>query len=141
VKKMFSTVAVATAALVAVTPATAQNFTGVRGEIRAGWDRVSVEDAEIEFKASKSGVTYGAGLGYDFALGAGLIAGAEADFDLSSTWFHVEDEDFAASIRARRDIEISARLGAVVSKNVRTLRKGGIHQCKDAGRSCGKRNR
>lgn len=109
------------AAIVAAAPATAAEFTGPRIEARVGYDRLGLKlsDGEDSIKGHKDGVAFGAGVGYDFALGKGLIAGVEANLDFFSTKTCTEifGED-EACLKARRDIEVSARLGGKVSDKV-----------------------
>ncbi|MEN3953470.1 porin family protein [Iodidimonas sp. SYSU 1G8] len=83
-RKSIMGLAVVTVA-VAATPSLAQDAgaartDGFRIEAHGGWDRVSVPQL-----GGKSGVAYGVGLGYDFALSNNFFMGVEGNIDDSST--------------------------------------------------------
>jgi outer membrane immunogenic protein len=125
VKSVCLAAAVIAAGMIVSAPASAQNFNGLRAQVHAGWDRLSAEDDEFGIELAKSGVAYGAGLGYDAALGGGLVAGVEANFDLASTRARASEPGLTATVRARRDIELSGRIGAAVAPNVLLYAKAG----------------
>ena len=119
--KMF--VAVIVAATVA-TPAYAQSdqpFTGFRLEAVGGWDRVQADGGH------DNGVTFGAGVGYDFQLG-GAVVGIEGEASDSTTKecaadvLEIGDE---LCIKAGRDLYAGARVGAVVGTGTLLYVKGG----------------
>ncbi len=85
-KKTLISLALLAAAAMA-TPAFAQQagddtarVSGFRVEAHGGWDRINVDQA-----GGKSGVTYGLGLGYDFAVTDAFFIGVEGNLDDSST--------------------------------------------------------
>lgn len=99
---MIRIVLAAAAALMAVAPAAAADFTGPRIEARVGADSVEVANG-----VDAKGVTYGLGLGYDFNLLPGVVAGVEATAAKSSA-----DGTFAGiKGEAKTDFEAGARVG------------------------------
>jgi outer membrane immunogenic protein len=107
------------------TPALAQNaapFTGPRVEGIVGYDRAGNEDVE-----DSDGVTYGAGVGYDFQVG-NLVAGIEGEVSDSTV-----DECTAGVVLAGdelcaqvgRDLYAGGRIGSVVGSNTLLYAKAG----------------
>lgn len=122
-KIVVAVIVAATAATVA-TPAYAQSdqpFTGFRLEAIGGWDRVQVDGDH------DNGVTFGAGVGYDFQLG-GAVIGIEGEASDSTTKecagdvLEIGDE---LCIKAGRDFYAGARVGAVVGTSTLLYAKGG----------------
>lgn len=110
----------------------AEDFTGPRIEAHVGWEQVGAEgkyDDGVDVYTvggDKSGVAYGVGVGYDVAITPGMIAGVEANFDLSDTKKCGEVYGLdRACLKAKRDIELSARLGQKLSPNVLFYLKAG----------------
>lgn len=102
------TIVMAAAAALALfaTPAMANEFTGVRAEVTAGFDDVTGAP-----NADKSNtVTYGAGVGLDAELYDNVIVGVEATVD---------------NVFSRRNIGASARVGYVVADTVLVYGKVG----------------
>ena len=95
---------------IASSPAQAQGF---RAEIHGGWDRLSNEDVR------DNGITYGAGVGYDVALGSGITAGVEGNLDFSNSK-ECETGVLGAGdelcLRAKRDLSAVVRLGFDVAR-------------------------
>lgn len=92
----------------------AANFTGPRVEGLIGWDRVQTNGGKDD------GVTYGLGVGYDMAVGNGLIVGLDAELSDATT---KECGNFATNVdklcfRAGRDLYAGARVGVPVTSNV-----------------------
>jgi outer membrane immunogenic protein len=131
---------IAAASLLAIAaPAAAQDdantsaFTGFRIEGLAGYDMNKPRpDASIDNAAavndSINGATYGAGAGYDFAIG-GATLGVEgewmwtnADRDYTTTGF---TNYGVSSVDPGRDLYIGARVGVPVSDMVLLYAKGG----------------
>jgi len=116
---------VAAAALATAASAGASDFQGAWLDVRGGWDRaqlvVSVDDFNIS--DSQSGFVYGGAGGYDFAIGSKIIAGIQIGAYGSTTRQCLEvyglDE---GCVKAGRDLEVLAKLGARVSD--RTLLYG-----------------
>lgn len=129
---MIKTTAIALAIISLATPAFGQDFTGPRIEAHVGWEQVgasgTLDDGfdVYDVDGDKSGVAYGVGIGYDFALSDALIAGVEASFDMSDT--KKCSEVFGldrACIKAKRDLEVGARLGQKLSPTTLVYVKAG----------------
>lgn len=110
---------------VLATPAAAQSDrvapSGPRVEVRVGWDRTVLStyasDDTVTYKdhAGRSGVTYGAEVGYDVPLGPFAIVGAYAGIDGSSTKSCLTDERLGGvsrdCVKAGRNLTAGARVG------------------------------
>lgn len=118
------------AAVAAAHPAYAEGFTGFRTELHGGYDAVSSA-------YTVDGATAGTGIGYDIAVGKSVIVGVEANLDYSS----VKDEGVAFgaaySVVARRDIELSARLGAKLGERTLAYVKAGYSNAGYEGAAAG----
>ncbi|MFC4255328.1 outer membrane beta-barrel protein [Altererythrobacter xixiisoli] len=126
---------VAGSAAVLATPALAQDsspFTGPRAEVLMGYDISKLEtdslDIDDNFDRSIDGVTYGAGVGYDHAIG-GLVVGIEGQIfggEAKNTYDVSGISDFStARISNGRDLYAGARVGALVTPNTLAYVKGG----------------
>ena len=123
-RKYFLAAFLAGAATFAAAPALAQdnaNFSGVRVEGMVGYDTTDVEGDNT------SGVTYGAGVGYDFQAG-GLVLGVEGEvgdstLDECVNGVDVTGDELCAS--AGRDLYAGGRIGYAVSPNVLLYGKAG----------------
>jgi len=121
----FVAIAAVLAPLVAV-PALAQTapadaaFTGPRIEAHVGYDRLGTNDSN----GNVDGVTYGVGVGYDHAFG-GAVIGVEVNADLSN----IDDEETSGGttlgLKAKRDLDASVRVGAVVGSRAMIYGKVG----------------
>ena len=84
-------------------------FTGPRVEAHVGYDRLGTNNTT----GNIDGVTYGVGVGYDHAFG-GAVVGVEVNAALSS----IDDDATTAGstfgVKAKRDLDASVRVGAVV---------------------------
>ena len=87
-------------------------------------------DAEDE---SDDGLLYGVGVGYDVALGSRVVAGVEANFDLSDAEFDEVAGNTRVEARAKRDLEVSARLGAKLGERVLVYGKAGYTNARIKG--------
>ncbi len=118
-------------------PAYAQdaNFSGVRGEIRAGWDNVRIsatapdpddEDATVSASDSDDGIAYGLELGYDYQSRGGFVAGiyGGADFSSAGRCGEVVGDDLAC-IEPGRNFTLGARAGWAIADSVLVYAKGG----------------
>ena len=114
-------------------PAEAADFTGPRVEVHAGWERLGVADPALKLDDREDGIVYGVGVGYDVALGKRLVAGLEADFDLADTEFERVAGNTRVEARARRDIALSARLGARLGDRLLLYGKAGYTNARIAG--------
>jgi outer membrane immunogenic protein len=129
------------AAILIATPAFAQDsgaqddagtFTGVRGEVHAGYDNVFAKVIATDSNGtsvasgSKGGVSYGGEVGYDLAIGQQITVGAYAGLEGSSvkdcTEVFGSDE---ACLKAGRSITAGARLGFKVTQPLLMYIKGG----------------
>ena len=122
-KSLLAVLLVGTAGI-AATPALAQDqspFSGVRVEGIVGYDTTDVEGDNSD------GVTYGAGVGYDFQVG-GAVLGVEGEVSDSSIDECVSDVDVVGDelcVDAGRDLYVGGRVGAAVSRNVLLYGKAG----------------
>lgn len=129
------------AALLAVSavasPAFAQdgNFSGVRGEVRIGWDSLGADaafpdpdDADETLTASSDddGVNYGVELGYDLQLGENFVVGAYGGVDFSQAELCSEIVgDDRGCVEAGRNLTAGLRAGFVLGDSVLVYAKGG----------------
>lgn len=132
-------VAALLAATAAAAPAYAQdnNFSGLRGEVRIGWDSVGVnatlpnpdddEDAPATLTgdADDDAIGYGAELGYDAQFG-NFVLGAYAGLDFSGAGrcSEVLGDDLACA-DAGRNITAGVRGGVVLGDSLLVYAKGG----------------
>jgi outer membrane immunogenic protein len=108
----------------AATPALAQDnapFTGPRVEAIVGYDNVKGDGGH------RDGVTYGAGIGYDFQLG-GAVLGVEGEATDSSakgceTGFVTATDRICAN--AKRDLYVGGRVGVAVAPSTLLYAKAG----------------
>lgn len=109
-------------------------FTGPRIEAIAGYDHLRSgstvdNDATRDLKQSIDGVTYGAGVGFDAALGNSLRAGVDAEIsDSTAKWDNnngVPNTFNLGRVTADRDIYVGGRLGYVTSPSTMVYVKGG----------------
>lgn len=109
-----------------------QTFNGPRIELRAGWDnpdiRATLQDGQnrVSQSADKSGVTYGGEVAYDFSPNTKMVVGAYAGVEGSTVKacgeLYGEDR---LCVRAGRNINAGARVGAVIGDNILVYGKGG----------------
>ena len=119
-------------ALCFATPAFAQAASGLRAEVRAGWDRVDVEadyddgDDAIGGSGHENGLTYGAEVGYDAAIGSSFTVGAYAGVDFATTKFCAEVfGDDEGCLKAGRNFTFGLRAGVPVGAASLVYVKGG----------------
>jgi len=121
----FVAIAAVLAPLVAV-PALAQTapagatFTGPRIEAHVGYDRLGTNDSN----GNVDGVTYGVGVGYDHAFG-GAVIGVEVNADLSNIDDETTSGGTTLGLKAKRDLDASVRVGAVVGSRAMIYGKVG----------------
>lgn len=121
-KYIFAALLAGTVAAPAMAQQTAP-FTGLRAEGIVGYDRVGTENLEDD----SDGLTYGAGVGYDFQMG-GMVAGVEAEITDSTVDECVNDVLFAGDElcdEAGRDIYVGGRVGGLVGANTLVYAKAG----------------
>lgn len=126
------------AALSVAAPAYANDFTGFRVEGHAGLDVTSSKlsyvdieyDEEGSFRYSKTGILYGIGAGYDYAVTPKIIVGAEVNLDFSTAsdvpFSAFLNEEFHSDfLNPRREIELSARAGYTLNASTLVYAKVG----------------
>jgi outer membrane immunogenic protein len=109
-KKVLIALAATAAACAIATPAAAEGF---RAEIHTGADVVAANDD------SETGIMYGIGLGYDFAITPKLELGIDLSADLGSTEGCETSAILAndkACFDAKRDLAAAVRMGYKVSE-------------------------
>lgn len=97
------------------TPASAEGF---RAEVHGGWDHARADGPGINNNDSDSGIVYGIGAGYDFAIAPKVELGLDLSADLSSMEeceTSVVLPNDRACLDAGRDLAAAVRLGYKVS--------------------------
>jgi outer membrane immunogenic protein len=114
------------ATLAGAQSAQAQSFTGPRAEVTAGYDASHNDDHVAGTPNTLDGVRIGGAIGYDVAIGRNFTIGAEAGigFNVSGK---VEETLGTTNVRltSGRDIDLSLRLGAIVTPSTLLYVKGG----------------
>ena len=125
------------AALSVAAPAYANDFAGFRVEGHTGLDVTSLKEVydyygedEGAYRSSKTGLLYGLGAGYDYAVTPKITLGAEVNLDFSNTGdmyvdTYLDDERHAEVADPRREIELSARAGYAVNPSTLVYAKVG----------------
>ena len=128
-KKIVSLLGLSAAALIA-TPAAAQeaaapNAAPVGGRVEAliGYDaiRIDLDDAGIDGNFKDSGILYGVGVGYDFAVG-GMALGVDLEATDSTA---KEGDSDTGKVSAARDLYAGLRATFPVSPTANVYVKGG----------------
>lgn len=134
-KKGIALILAAASAAAFAAPAMAQSadFTGPRVEAIVGYDTsrpgssTDIDNAE-DIDQSVDGVTYGVGVGYDFAVG-GMILGLEGEWTESSAQSDYDTTDFTTfgveNVEVGRDFYVGARVGAEIVPGTLLYAKGG----------------
>lgn len=119
-------IAAAGATLAGAQSAQAQSFTGPRAEVTAGYDASHYDDGVAATENTLDGVRIGGALGYDVAIGRRFTIGAEAGIGFNASG-KVEDTLGTTNVRLTggRDIDLSVRLGAIVTPSTLLYLKGG----------------
>lgn len=119
-------IAATTTALAGVQAAQAQEFTGPRAEITAGYDATRGDDGIAGTRNTLDGIRIGGAIGYDVAIAKGFTIGAEAGIGFSASG-SLEDTLGTTHMRLTggRDIDLSLRLGAIVAPRTLLYVKGG----------------
>jgi outer membrane immunogenic protein len=107
--------------------AQAEEFTGPRIEATAGWDQVDYDLSRysIAGDSKRSGINWGFAAGYDVPLGDTFVAGLEAGMNFSNVDQGFSDGTASYLLHARRDVDLSARLGARLGGNALLYAKAG----------------
>ena len=105
----------ATAAVAVATPSMAQ-VAGGRIEAVVGYDdvRVELDDFGLDDE-DKSGVVFGVGAGYDFAVSNGASVGIDAEVTDASTRYRFQAGADSLRVSAGRDLYVGGRITAAVS--------------------------
>lgn len=136
--KKVATLLLAGSTIAIAVPAAAQDnsaFTGPRVEAVVGYDNLSAgSDIDNDLQGNMDdqdadGVTYGAAVGYDVAVG-GVVLGAEAELTESSAGVDINpggDPNLfgLGNVNAGRDIYVGARVGALVGDRALVYAKAG----------------
>ena len=106
--------------------ANAQDFTGPRVEVTAGYDTTNADDGIAGTPNKLDGARIGGAIGYDVALGDTFRIGAEAD----AGFLVSGDNRYAAGtsnyhVTTGRDLGLSVRAGAKVGDRTFLYAKGG----------------
>jgi outer membrane immunogenic protein len=104
-------------------PASAAAPAGGRIEAVAGWDHVSLDLAQFGGTGdlSESGVVFGLGAGYDFAVSENASVGLDIEVTDATTKF----EDPTGKITAGIDLYAGGRITGAVAENVNLYVKAG----------------
>lgn len=110
----------------AATPAHAQSFAGPRVELNTGYDSLRVNDGVAATPDTLDALRVGGALGYDVAVGKGVIVGAEAGFgyDIAGSKSWVQGNT-ATRVTAGYDFDVSLRAGVKVGPTSLVYVKGG----------------
>lgn len=119
--------AAAFGALAATAPASAADLVGPRVEVTAGLDRVNFDlnNYGLGNDVKAGGVTGGGNVGYDVAIGGGLIAGVEAGVTWSTADRTLTNGTDTATFKSGRDFDLSARLGSQIGPRTLLYGKAG----------------
>lgn len=125
-KTAFLLLAAASAAVLA-TPAAAAPLSGGRVEAVLGYDRPSLDLEDFGFDAdlNRSGVVFGVGLGYDFAVGTGASLGVDLEATESTADFNFAEAGDSAELNIGRDLYAGARVTFPVAPNANMYLKAG----------------
>lgn len=101
-------------------------WSGFRAEVRAGLDHVSFASEVPPLNQGKSGVMFGVGAGYDWALGNRLLAGVEVGLDAIDTrrCAPVLGNDRGCA-KSREDMEAGVRFGILAGRRLLLYAKAG----------------
>jgi outer membrane immunogenic protein len=129
----FAFIAAATVAALGSTSAFAADISGARVEGVIGYDSpkfdaedaFDLEDSDIDIDIDVDGITYGIGLGYDFAVGSNLALGIDAEITDSTSDFEIEEDGDSGSIAFGRDLYIGARVTTALSESFNLYGKVG----------------
>lgn len=99
-------------------PAFAADISGPRVEGIIAYDKFDAGTGVDEIDDHINGVTYGIGLGYDFAVGSNVSLGLDAEVSDSSGDVHIQDTGLRADISLGRDLYAGGRITTAVSDRV-----------------------
>lgn len=111
-------------------PSDGISFTGPRGEIFGGWDRVGTrtrfDDGETTAtdRGHKTGWTAGALVGYDMPVGNRFIVGAFGSYALSTARQCSQTDTLSGCLKSGREIEGGARVGRKIGDRTLLYLKG-----------------
>ena len=118
-------VTVASVSLLA-SPAHAQEFQGPRVELNTGYDSLHADDGVAATPNSMDALRIGGAVGYDFAVGKGVVIGGEAGFgyDVAGSQSYTQGAN-AVRLTGGYDFDISLRAGFKVGPSSLVYVKGG----------------
>ncbi|HET9427487.1 MAG TPA: outer membrane beta-barrel protein [Allosphingosinicella sp.] len=122
--KKFSILAASAMALGAA-PTAAAETAGARVEALIGLDRAQLDSFGTRDDPSESGIVYGLGVGYDFAVGRGVSLGVDLEATESSARFREVSALDDNSYSLGRDLYAGARVTTSVSDAVNLYFKAG----------------
>lgn len=122
----------ALAAAAAATPAMAQT-SGGRFEGLVGYDSVEFDLDELG-EDSRSGLLYGLGIGYDFAVGVGSSIGVDLEATEAETDLEANDGADNGRVSIGRDLYAGVRFTGAVSPNFNLYGKVGYTNLKAKAR-------
>jgi outer membrane immunogenic protein len=107
-------------------PAHAQAFHGPRVELNAGYDSIHADDGIAATPDTLDAFRIGGAVGYDFAVGKGVVIGGEAGFgyDVAGRRTYVQGAD-AVRVTGGYDFDVSLRAGVMVGPSSLVYVKGG----------------
>lgn len=117
--------AAAAAAVAFAVPAAAAPLSGPRVEAVIGVDSARLDSFGNQDDPSETGLVYGLGAGYDFALGGGLAIGVDVEATDSSAGFHFVSPPDDNSLDLGLDLYAGGRLTVAVSDGVNLYFKAG----------------
>ena len=106
--------------------ASAQDFTGPRVEVTAGYDTTNADDGIAATPNKLDGLRIGGAVGYDFAVGNTVRVGVEADAGFLTSGDNRYNAGASSyRITTGRDLGVSLRAGAKVGDKTFLYAKGG----------------
>ncbi len=110
---------------VAASPTVAAPTNGARAEVIVGLDSAHLDSFGNRDDPSESGIVYGIGAGYDFAVTSGLSVGVDVEASHSDARFHFVSGPDDNSYRLGRDLYVGARITTSITDSVNLYAKAG----------------
>ena len=124
-KTLFVAASAIALAATAAAPAGAAPTAGARAEVLVGLDRAHLDSFGNQDDPKESGLIYGLGVGYDFALGRSLSVGVDLEAAESNTEFRFVSGPDNNSFNLGRDLYAGGRVTASLSEAVNLYFKAG----------------
>ena len=118
-------IAAAAGALAIAAPASAAAPSGARVEALIGLDDLGLDSFGNRDDPRSSGLVYGLGAGYDFALGTGVAVGVDVEASDSAAGIRFVSPPDDNSFDLGLDLYAGARLTVAVAESVNLYAKGG----------------